>query len=152
MSAFALRKRLLAGQTTSSPATPTESSDTNDSTQTSQIQTQDTTTPRRSKRTRLARPPSNHEDKPELVQGAPLQPDLTSEKGVPSKPSPALPIEPTPFVANNETPIEPPPILFSNFKPSKSNYQKRKDGRIHMKIIDREVCSAQAPIRIKLTL
>ncbi|KAK7754378.1 Polynucleotide 5'-hydroxyl-kinase grc3 [Diatrype stigma] len=140
MSAFALRKRLLAGQTTSSPAPLPEAPGTDGTAQTTQNQSEDTPSPRKSRRLRLARGPSNQEDSTAPVSGAQPQPTHTPEKGLLSEPPAALPTEPVRVrtKSNDETPIEPPPILFSNFKPSKSNYQKRKDGRLHLKLVDGE--------------
>lgn len=145
MSAFALRKTLLAAQTYSSPTSATsQQPDTNDTTETTRRQTQDTASPRKLRKSRLARPKYDHEGSPGPVSAAPLQSQLTPERGLSSEPPP-LPTQPVPVLAHEETPIDPPPILFSNFKPSKSNYQKRKDGRIHLKLAAGEVCSAHTP-------
>lgn len=145
MSAFALRKRLLAGQTTSSPTPPPETPVTDGTSQITQHQSEDIPSPRKSKRIRLARGPSNQEDSLTPVSGAPPQRVHTPEKGLSSEPLPALPAAPVHTKSNDETPIEPPPILFSNFKPAKSNYQLRKDGRLHLKLVDGEVCEPIVP-------
>ncbi|RYP74969.1 hypothetical protein DL769_003904 [Monosporascus sp. CRB-8-3] len=144
MSAFALRKRLLSAHTASSPAAsnitaeqPVKGDVVLPSLST-ESQTQDKARPRRSKRTRLPRTPSTQENHPapdskELAQAAPA-----TEKGLPPDTASPLPAESSPAIGHYETPIEPPPVLFSNFKPSKSNYQKRKDGRLHLKLVDGE--------------
>lgn len=144
MSAFALRKRLLATQTTNSPATTTEPVHVNDAAvltaQPTQSQTEDTAIPRKSRRIRLAREASKHEENPESGSAVSLQADRTPEKTLASDPISPLPVESAPTLSDIGVPIEPSSILLSNFKPSRNNYQRRKDGRIHLKLVDGEVC------------
>ena len=146
MSAFALRKRLLSGQTDSTPAVPATSveeqtiddaSDKNEE--------QDVASIRKSKRSRLSRQKPKTGDILNLVPEAPpvevppaqLVADL--EKEAPEGPTRSLPVETLPELRQQEVAIEAPPILLSNFKPSRSNYQKRKNGNIHLKLTDGEV-------------
>ena len=148
-SAFALRERLLTGQPISSPAITTTAVET----QSTHIQTQETASPRRPKRTRLAYAPSNRQDSRDGPEEAPSALLHTAELGkrVPIEPPPALPKESATPLSNKETPIEPPPILFSNFNLSRSDHlNKKKDGRVHLKLINGEVCPAKAPKGLSL--
>lgn len=150
MSAFALRKRLLNGQAANSPA-PAQAeqfgiNEAGVTAQTTPNQPLDTASPRRSKRTRLARPAPKQDSNPEAVLEGSLQKESTTEKGQPLELLPVLPRDSVVASGNDEkTSIEPPPILLSNFKPSKGNYQKRKDGRIHLKLVDGDVCLPPKP-------
>lgn len=143
MSAFALRKRLLAAQVDSTPAVTTAhiAEQPTNATPTPKRQEQDVASPRRSKRTRLARETSKPKDVPELVTRAPTtQETPVIEKKTPVETASSLPAESLPDLRQDEVAIEASPILFSNFKPSRSNHLRRKNGIIRLKLVDGEVC------------
>lgn len=149
MSAFALRKRLLNQQT----ATTSPNVDAADETilvpkVPSTLDTSGTSKTRSPKKTRKtlnvqSLPSVDNEPsiglKGTLPGNLSLSTDntvLPSSLIVPSR-------SPSPSIADDEILVKPTnalPVQLSKFKPSKSNYQKRKDGRILLKLSDGEVC------------
>ena len=148
MSAFALRKRLLSVQADTTPAVhaaPSAVDQTIDNaaldTPTTKSQEQEAASPRRSKRTRLSRSKSSKaEEASNPISELPPAPIIPApEKATYEDPAPSLPADSLPELRQDEVTIEASPILFSNFKPSRSNHQKRKNGKIHLKLTDGEV-------------
>ena len=142
MSAFALRKRLLAGNPDSNPATLTAhvAEQPTSATPTPERQEQDVAKPRRSKRARLARDASKPKDAREIVTLAPsTQETPVIEQETPAETASSLTAESLPDLRQDEVAIEASPILFSSFKPSRSNHTRKKDGKIRLKLVDGEV-------------
>lgn len=160
MSAFALRKRLLNQQT----ATTSPNVDAADETilvpkVPSTLDTSGTSKTRSPKKTRKtlnvhSLPSVDNEPsiglKGTLPGNLSLSTDntvLPSSLIVPSR-------SPSPSIADDEILVKPTnalPVQLSKFKPSKSNYQKRKDGRILLKLSDGErlVILGSYGIRVK---
>ncbi|KAI0838364.1 hypothetical protein F5Y06DRAFT_45087 [Hypoxylon sp. FL0890] len=137
MSAFALRKKLLSQQTTTSTATATT---------TDTVVEVDTVSPspgpgetdksrgsKKPKKRPAVQPTSSPENEASfnLKHSPPAEADIAPESPV------ALAESPSPPTSDDEVSVKPAkalPIQLSNFKPSKSNYQRQKDGRIVLKL------------------
>ncbi|KAI1377967.1 hypothetical protein F4677DRAFT_453709 [Hypoxylon crocopeplum] len=145
MSAFALRKRLL-NQQTSAPLPNPDPADEADIISTIQ-ESVESSKPRSSKRAKKG--PSIQQPAPGLENDShPVPKDsalgsLLTANGVVSDSTGSLARSPSPTTDDeaSEVPVKPVkalPIQLSNFKPSRSNYQKRKDGKIVLKLSDGE--------------
>ncbi|KAI1476052.1 hypothetical protein F4774DRAFT_262065 [Daldinia eschscholtzii] len=151
MSAFALRKRLLNQQTTN---TSTNVDTTNETTLAPEVPSASNTsgigTTRNSKKTKKGlsvRTPSSVDNEPSASANANVKgtlPEISSPPKdnfiAPSRPSGSS-RSPSPSIGDDEILVnstEILPIHLSNFKPSKSNYQKRKGDRILLKLSDGE--------------
>ncbi|KAI0851737.1 hypothetical protein F5Y00DRAFT_216666 [Daldinia vernicosa] len=160
MSAFALRQRLLNQQI--SPTSPNV--DTVDETisvpkvppSPDTSGTSKTRSPKKTRKTPNVQPlPSVDNESGNGVKGT-LPGNLTLSTDntvIPNSPN-VTSRSPSPSIADDELLVKPAkalPVHLSNFKPSKSNYQKRKDGRILLKLRDGErlVILGSYGIRVK---
>ncbi|KAI1413376.1 hypothetical protein F5Y13DRAFT_198646 [Hypoxylon sp. FL1857] len=138
MSAFALRKKLLSQQTTTTAATSTVDTAVEVDTASPSPETVETGKSRSSKKSKKqpsAQPTSSHENEisASLEDSLPVDVDITPDPPV------ALAASPSPPTFDDEVSVKTPkalPIQLSNFRQSKSNYQRRKDGRIVLKLSD----------------
>ncbi|OTA52909.1 hypothetical protein K449DRAFT_340263 [Hypoxylon sp. EC38] len=139
MSAFALRKKLLSQETTT--ATPTSTAiDTADEVHTvspspGPADTGKARSSKKSKKGPTVQPAPNHENGASAdVKDSPP----TEANNAYDSPS-ASARSTSPPTSDDEVSVKQAkvlPIQLSNFKPSKSNYQRRKDGRIVLKLFD----------------
>ncbi|KAI1807422.1 hypothetical protein F4811DRAFT_505736 [Daldinia bambusicola] len=153
MSAFALRKRLLNQQTTNTlsnidTTNETTNKTTNEATSTPEVPSASSTSesgpPRSLRKTRRSlkvQQPSSTDNEPSTnikvvlpeISSPPKDDSLISSRPEGSSRSPS------PSINGDEILVKPTkalPIHLSNFKPSKINYQKRRDGRILLKLSD----------------
>ncbi|KAI1657032.1 hypothetical protein F4813DRAFT_88942 [Daldinia decipiens] len=160
MSAFALRKRLLNQQTTTTSLnvdadyetiSAPKASSTLDTSETSKIPS-----PKKTRKALHVQPLPSVNNEPDISvkdtipESLSLSKDNTVVFGSPNIP----PRSSSPSIADDEISVKPVkalPVHLSNFKPSKSNYQKRKDGRILLKLFDGErlVILGSYGIRVK---
>ncbi|KAI1636039.1 hypothetical protein F4809DRAFT_611103 [Biscogniauxia mediterranea] len=141
ISAFALRKRLLAerspvtttpedlpGETKSSVGNPAEEEARSSS-----------STPRRLRKARAVQQPSRGEDIPlNNPTEPPPKSRLAEEPNISSHESPAASRSPSPPLVKAEAPVETPIVQLSSFRPSRSNYQQKKGGKVLIKLTDGE--------------
>ncbi|KAF3067364.1 Polynucleotide 5'-hydroxyl-kinase GRC3 [Daldinia childiae] len=160
MSAFALRKRLLGQQITTTSPNVNAADETilvpkvPSSLDTSG--TSKTRSPKKTRKTPNVQSLSSVDNEPSIDvkdtlsgNSSPFKDDtiILSSPNVPSR-------SPSPSIADDEILVRSAKALsvhLSNFKPSKSNYQKRKDGRILLKLLDGErlVILGSYGIRVK---
>ena len=145
MSAFALRKRLLNQQTTPILAKEEGTENTNLTPHlTNAVETNKSQSPKKARKGPNTKSASTYEELhavPKLFpSGAPSENDHTDAH---INHNSTLSRSSSPSISSDEDSVGPAkalPVQLSNFTPTKSNFQKRKDGRLILNLSEGEVC------------
>ncbi|KAI0598380.1 hypothetical protein F4775DRAFT_555250 [Biscogniauxia sp. FL1348] len=141
ISAFALRKRLLAeqGPVTAPPQDQSGEIESPVSTPAEEETRSSSSTPRRLRKVRAVQQPSRGEDIPvKNPTEPPSKSRLSEEPKISSHESSAPLRSPSPPLVSAEAPVETPVVQLSSFRPSKSNCQQKKGGKVIIKLTDGE--------------
>ncbi|KAI1080401.1 hypothetical protein F5B20DRAFT_111833 [Whalleya microplaca] len=133
ISAFALRKRLQGSQNPTEQHTSETPDEINLASTQSVEETKKVSGPKKARKGRKVQATST-EDVPDTSTNTPLVESLPVKNTVASESTQTLPRSPSPPAADDDLSKKVPPIQLSNFKPSKSNHQRRKDGRLVLKL------------------
>ncbi|KAI0000095.1 hypothetical protein F4779DRAFT_151929 [Xylariaceae sp. FL0662B] len=138
-SAFALRKRLLGDRNTVEQS-GLDTSDETDviSAQSIEGDTKKPPGPKKPKKGRKVQPTSSEENTPNPSAGEPPLGSLPLYNTVSVESTEALPTSTSPPTTEDDLSYRVNPVQFSNFNPSRNNYQRRKDGRLSLKLSDGE--------------
>lgn len=143
MSAFALRKKLLSQQTTPTPPRLTTTDDAVSTPSTPDTGVPRSRTPIKSRRD--VQPTLSPEIGPNDTPKDSIRANLSTENAPAPGSTGDLAKSTSPSITDDEVlvkPLQALPVQLSNFKPTKANHQRRKDGRIVLKLSDGEVCSS----------
>ncbi|KAI0381445.1 hypothetical protein F5Y04DRAFT_82032 [Hypomontagnella monticulosa] len=141
MSAFALRKRLLSQQTTPTPPVTITTDDISSVSSTPDPRVTRSRSPKKSKKVSDTPSTLGHEVVPNDTPKDSAPVDTPTEDTAAPDYISTLSRSPSSSIADDEVlirPVKATPVQLSNFKPTKANYQKRKDGRIVLKLSDGE--------------
>lgn len=148
VSAFALRKKLLSQQATPKSAEATQDEEiglASPSAKSSQSNKSKDLKKSRKDTSAQTRIDLEKKSSTSLKDQGPLSEYVPVGNSAVPNPSDNAEIRPSPPTTDDEDevpdkPVKVLPIQLSSFKPSKNNYQMRKDGRIVLKLSDGEVC------------
>ncbi|KAI1098092.1 hypothetical protein F4804DRAFT_137856 [Jackrogersella minutella] len=142
VSAFALRKRLLSLQTSIASPRDAKGEETEILSSSPEVfETSKTRTPKKAKKGSNVHPASSHKNEPSGSLEDPPQESLPVGNSIIPNSADRLEESPSPPTTDDEAlsrPAKTLPIQLSNFRPSKKTYQKRKDGKIVLKLSDRD--------------